>query len=222
MKKKYILLLATAALIAVAAIGGTLASGYVESGNVLQNISEKALGISIMSGNTKEGDGRTSISVEAVPGASNTLNYQIKNDRTNGYDLYARVDLYYGWSSDALADDQTRNSYVNLNLNNRAYPYVASYAKQTQVGDWIVAYCDQEQMTLYYTKPLAQGEKAKFLDSVSFSTEMGNRYAGAQYLLDVEVTAVQANNSDEAIAAERGVYPRFDSNGTITSVSETR
>ena len=205
MKKKYILLLATAALIAVAAIGGTLASGYVESGNVLQNISEKALGISIMSGNTKAGDGRTSISVEAVPGASNTLNYQIKNDRTNGYELYARVDLYYGWSSDALADDQTRNSYVNLNLNNRAYPY-----------------CDQEQMTLYYTKPLAQGEEAKFLDSVSFSTEMGNRYAGAQYLLDVEVTAVQANNSDEAIAAEWGVYPRFDSNGTITSVSETR
>ena len=222
MKKKYILLLATAALITVAAIGGTLASGSVESGNVLQNISEKALGISIMSGNTKEGDGRTSISVEAVPGASNTLNYQIKNDRTNGYDLYARVDLYYGWSSDALADDQTRNSYVNLNLNNRAYPYVDSYAKQTKVGDWIVAYCDQEQMTLYYTKPLAQGEKAKFLDSVSFSTEMGNRYAGAQYLLDVEVTAVQANNSDEAIAAEWGVYPRFDSNGTITSVSETR
>ena len=39
-KKKYILLLATAALIAVAAIGGTLASGYVESGNVLVNISE--------------------------------------------------------------------------------------------------------------------------------------------------------------------------------------
>ena len=209
MKKKYILLLATAALIAVAAIGGTLASGYVESGNVLQNISEKALGISIMSGNTKAGDGRTSISVEAVPGASNTLNYQIKNDRTNGYELYARVDLYYGWSSD-------------LNLNNRAYPYVDSYEKQTKVGDWIVAYCDQEQMTLYYTKPLAQGEEAKFLDSVSFSTEMGNRYAGAQYLLDVEVTAVQANNSDEAIAAEWGVYPRFDSNGTITSVSETR
>ena len=134
MKKKYILLLATAALIAVAAIGGTLASGYVESGNVLQNISEKALGISIMSGNTKAGDGRTSISVEAVPGASNTVNYQIKNDRSNGYDLYARVDLYYGWSSDTLVDDQTKNSYVNLNLDNQAYPYVDSYTKQTKVG----------------------------------------------------------------------------------------
>ena len=37
----------------------------------------------------------------------------------------------------------------------------------------------------------------------------------------MDVTAVQANNSEEAIAAEWGVYPHFD-NGTLISVSETR
>ncbi|MDD6290744.1 MAG: hypothetical protein PUA77_02985 [Lachnospiraceae bacterium] len=221
MKKKYLLLIAVAAMIAVAVVGGTLASGYVESGNVLEEISEKALGISIMSGSTKSGSGSANAGIDVVPGGTTQLDYRIQNDQKNGYNLYAKVDLYFGWSSDSLVADQERNGYVSLQLANHTLPLVSSYDRQTKVGDWIVAYCDREQATLYYTRPLSYGDSAAFLDSISFSNAMGNSYAGAQFLLDMDVTAVQANNSEEAIAAEWGVYPHFD-NGTLISVSETR
>ena len=83
MKKKYLLLIAVAAMIAVAVVGGTLASGYVESGNVLEEISEKALGISIMSGSTKSGSGSANAGIDVVPGGTTQLDYRIQNDQKN-------------------------------------------------------------------------------------------------------------------------------------------
>ena len=220
MKKKYLLLLAAAGLITAAAIGGTLASGYVESDHVLQNISEKSLGISILTGDTKY-NGSASSKIEVVPGSVTSLNYQIANDRKGGYDLYAKVTVYFGWSKDSLADAEAKKSHVVLKMDGKSYPVVDSYEKQKKIGDWIVAYCDSEEAVLYYTRPLSYGDKASFLDEIAFDTDMGNQYADAQFLLDMDVTAVQADNSDEAIAAEWGVYPHFEK-GILTRVSETR
>ena len=61
-----------------------------------------------------------------------------------------------------------------------------------------------------------------FMDGIHFKESMGNGFADAVYTLEYEVTAVQANNAKDAIAAELGVFPEFDENGTILSVSETR
>lgn len=221
MKKKYLLLPAAALLIiGAAAAGGTLASGYAESENVLQKVSEKSLGISIFSGDTKSGTSADA-KVRVVPGGTSELNYQVVNDQKNGYDLYARVTLYFDWASDALSESEEKNHYVSLYLGQQTIPWVASYEKQKKIGDWIVAYCDSREAVLYYTKPLAYGNAATFLDAVSFSSAMGNQYADAQFLLDMQADAVQVNNSQEAVAAEWGVYPEIE-NGVLTGVSETR
>ena len=89
--------------------------------------------------------------------------------------------------------------------------------------DWIIGYEDDEQTVMYYTKPLAPEQTTtNFMDGIHFKESMGNGFADAVYTLEYEVTAVQANNAKDAIAAELGVFPEFDENGTILSVSETR
>lgn len=220
LKKKYLLLLAAAGLIAATAMVGTFASGYVESGTVLQNISEKSLGISVLSGDTKN-NGSTTSEIKVVPGGTTSLDYRVLNDRKGGYDLYTRVTVHYGWSKDTLVDAEAKKSHVVLKMNGKAYPLVKSYENQIKIGDWIVAYCDSEEAVLYYSKPLAYGETASFLDEITFDTDMGNQYADAHFLLDIDAAAVQADNSDDAIAAEWGVFPHFEKE-ILMSVSETR
>jgi hypothetical protein len=74
---------------------------------------------------------------------------------------------------------------------------------------------------MYYTKPLATGEStSSFLDGIHFSEELGNRYIGSSYSVEIEVTAVQADNGIDAIAAELGVFPTIGDDGVITAVSE--
>ena len=220
MKKKYILLLAAGVLGISAAVGGTLAAGNVESKTVLQEISEKSLGISIVSGYTDtHGYGKTNI--EVMPGKKQSLRYRMVNDRKDGYDLYARVHLYFQWTPETLMQKETVNHYMMPVLQGKTFPLVKDYEHQTTMGDWIVAYCDSTEVVMYYTKPMACGDSVPFLDAVSFSEQMGNAYAGASFDLQVEVDAVQANQSQDAIAAEWGVFPKIKQ-GVIVRVSETR
>ena len=89
---------------------------------------------------------------------------------------------------------------------------------------WLVQYADEEQIVLYYTKPLqASGESTStnFMDGISFDEELGNQYADKELALEYVVTAVQANNSEAAMAAEWGMFPVFDANGVLTGVYET-
>ena len=51
---------------------------------------------------------------------------------------------------------------------------------------------------------------------------MGNEYADQEINFEVDVKAVQVNNSLDAIAQEWGVYPQISEDGTITSISESR
>ena len=60
------------------------------------------------------------------------------------------------------------------------------------------------------------------MDGICFSTDMNNDYADATMTIDFTVTAVQANNSEDAMAAEWGMFPVFDANGTLINVYETR
>lgn len=220
MKKKYILLLAAGACGIAAAVGGTLAAGNVASKTVLQEISEKSLGISIFSGYTNN-HGYVNTNIEVMPGGTHPLNYRMVNDQENGYDLYARVRLYFDWMPETLAQKEEMNHYMRPVLQGKTIPLVKDYEHQVSMGDWIVVSCDSTEAVLYYTKPLAEGESVPILDEVSFAERMGNAYAKATFHLQVEVDAVQANQSADAIAAEWGVFPKIKQ-GVIVSVSETR
>ncbi|MEE1078907.1 MAG: hypothetical protein UIC64_07630 [Agathobacter sp.] len=225
MKKKYLLLLGVVTLVAVAAVGGTLASGNRESKKAYQEISERSLGITIVDEETVEGDGK--VDLDVLPGTTQDLNYTIMNDEANGYDLYAKVNIFYGWKDENLSSvEQLQTSiekeYITLSLAGEKLPMEASYETPKKVGDWIITYSDGEQLEMYYSKPLSYGASVGFLDSISFSSLMGNEYADQEINFEVDVKAVQVNNSLDAIAAEWGVYPQISEDGTITSISENR
>ena len=59
------------------------------------------------------------------------------------------------------------------------------------------------------------------MDGICFDPAIGNDYANKELKLDYEVTAVQVNNSEAAMAAEWGMFPAFDEEGTLIGVYET-
>ena len=193
MKKKYMLMGIAAVLILATMIGGTLAALNTKSEKAVANISIKSVGVTVI------GDQPVALA-DIMPKA-------VQNDIPDGYDVYVKVVIYHAWdtkSGGLVSAGEADDIYVHNQ-------------------DWIIGYEDDEQMVMYYTKPLAPEQTTtNFMDGIHFKESMGNGFADAVYTLEYEVTAVQANNAKDAIAAELGVFPEFDENGTILSVSETR
>ena len=80
MKKKYIIVIGVAALLAVAAIGGTLASDYVETKSKLEaKISEKTLSVAIVDEKNEKIDEDKPLGTDVVPGGEILLNRSISN-----------------------------------------------------------------------------------------------------------------------------------------------
>ena len=117
------------------------------------------------------------------------------------------------------------NTSTNGEVKYEAIPCVSSYDQQKKIGNWIITYCADDQITMYYTKPLASNQMSSdFISKIAFDTAMDNKYSGAKLDVSAEVSAVQANSADAAYATEWGVYPKFvtDGNGVLIldSVSE--
>ena len=228
MKKKYLIIIGAVALVALAAIGGTMASDYFQSeGKVAGTISEKSLEVSIVDEDGNTIDDADELASEIVPGAQIPFCREVANLNENGYDMYVKVSIYYDWSGD-LSAASYENEYFTLYIDGEEIPSVADYADENgeyvTIGDWIVAEAEEGSVVLYYTKPLSYNETATFLSSIAFSKDMGNEYAGEELELEYEVNAVQANNSQDAIAAEWGVFPVFDDTDStlIVGISETK
>ena len=239
MKKKYWLMGVAGVMVLTSIVGGTWASLNTNTENGVgagvAEVTTKAIQVAFAGEKTEKS---VLTDADVTPGAFCKYEQSIKNDTTDGYDIYVKVNVYKYW-----ADETTEEQNAVLEEDGSYYAYDAdlngAYAAlcfgdaqedydSVEVGDvtengWLVAYEDEEQITLYYTKPLAAGEQSEnFLDGISFSTKMNNAYTGKTLALEFEVNAVQANNSADAIAAEWGVFPTFDADGTIISVSETR
>ena len=195
MKKKYMLMGIAAVLILATMVGGTLAALNTKSEKAVANISIKSVGVTVIGDQPVAlADGGEKEPVTIVPGETIIMPKAVQNDIPDGYDVYVKVVIYHAW-------DTKSGGLVSA-------------------GE---AYEDDEQTVMYYTKPLAPEQTTtNFMDGIYFKESMGNGFADAVYTLEYEVTAVQANNAKDAIAAELGVFPEFDENGTILSVSETR
>lgn len=224
MKKKYIIAIGVVGLIAVAAIGGTLASSYVESKKSLKaSISEKALSVSIVDEFDKEVETDKSLGEDAVPGGEVSLNRSVSNSQEDGYDIYACVNVYYSWST-VDDEDAYKNKVFDLTLDGANLIVVDE--EPTLNEDWILYESTPGVITMYYTKPIESGDSVCFLDGIRFNTNMDNKYAGAELELTYEVKAVQASKKDatvseKAIAAEWGVFATIKDQ-VIVSISETR
>lgn len=239
MKKKYLVLILTIALLAVAIIGGTLASNIAESESATVSISEKSLGVDIinesnlvMDEETIGGDMKWMPGSLIDDGKEDKVNYAIMNQEKNSYDIYAQVIIYMDWvdknGNEVLPENDDyslffENIFFEVENEEEAIPLVSSYEESKICGNWIVTHNDLHQVVLYYTKPLTEGMSSDaFLTNVKLSTKLDNSQKDNHLSIDMKVKAVQANNSDAAIAAEWGVFPVYGEDGTtLVGISET-
>ncbi len=210
MKKKLILLCLAAVLVAAATVGGTLAGFNTEAQQKgVAQITTKSLSIEI-----QEEKQEVRLEKTAKPGDTVSFSRNIINSEEEGYDLYTRVTIYKRWNRDGLEADK-----IHLYLGEKEL--IAENAEAIREAGWILWYQDEEQTVLYYRLPLAPGEaSAEVLSALAIDENTDNAYAGAEVLLEFEVDAVQKIAAQDAIVAEWGVYPEFDENGCLVSISE--
>lgn len=236
MKKKYLLMAAAGVLVLSTMIGGTMAALNTSTENgagaASVEVSVKEIGVGIR-GNGQESEVKIP---DAVPGEEVSYPAFVTNDTAEGYSIYAKVVLNKYWTE--LSTMEREGEYADLPADEFAtvfvsdgtdvsqkteIPKVSGTDGQVKINDWLITYADDEQIVMYYTKPLEAGEKSEnFMDSISFSNQMGNDYTDKEYHIGITVTAVQTASGEDAIAAELGVFPVIDENGIITEIRETR
>lgn len=212
MKKKIVLMSIAAVLAMTAIIGGTLAGFNTQSEQGKTDITTKALGIDLIG---------ESIEVDAyMPGAEVSIPYYVINDVEDGYDLYTRVTIYKYW--DDLTLDANKISLYVKDANGNAVELTTDENGGTvQVNNWFIQYADDEQIILYYAKPLASGEATEnVLDSLIVDAKIDNAYADKKIIVEVQADAVQKIAAESSIPSEWGVYPSFDENGNIVAITE--
>ena len=217
MKRKLILMCVAGVLVMTAIIGGTLAgfNTSTESKGVT-NITVKELGITMVGTGTEANQQADSIGKGATPGGEVALQHSVTNNVEGGYSLYTRVTIDKKWNDESLDPAKIR-LYVEDKETNTKKELLAG----TTVNYWIVWYADDEQVIMYYTKPLAQGaSSSNLIDAVSFDAQMDNSYAGKSAEISFSADAVQQIAAEDSIPSEWGVYPTIDANGVITSIEE--
>lgn len=225
MKHKYTIAGVGIILIAVALIGGTMAANNAQTSQAAEaDISVNGLkgGIEVSSEDpvfAKNSD------VTATPGGDYDLSLNAVNAGGDlDYASYFKAVIYKEWNdangeyidpveSEAITEDRVRIG--------------DTYLDEVEPGDvvngWIVASVDEEEIVLFYTKPVDVGQATTpFIDGVTFAENLDNRYTQATYNLDFEVTAVQTVSGEAAFASSFGVYPVINEDGNIVSVSEEK
>ena len=227
MKKKYLLMGAAGVLVLSTMIGGTLAAlDTATTEGATADISVKSIGVTMNNASGSDVvDGSIVLDAGAVPGGDYACSYNVSNNVADGYDIYVKVEIYKYWAEDAL-ESKYDSIFFNYDDEKVTYPQEMEESYFTENG-WLVQYADDEQIVLYYTKPLkasddvALNTSTNFMDGISFDEALGNAYTNKKLNLEYVVTAVQANNSEAAMAAEWGMFPVFDENGVLTGVYET-
>ena len=225
MKHKYTIAGVGIILIAVALIGGTMAANNAQTSQAAEaDISVNGLkgGIEVSSEDpvfAKNSD------VTATPGGDYDLSLNAVNAGGDlDYASYFKAVIYKEWN-DANGDyiDPVESEAITEDRVRIGDTYLDDVEPGDVVNGWIVASVDEEEIVLFYTKPVDVGQATTpFIDGVTFAENLDNRYTQATYNLDFEVTAVQTASGEAAFASSFGVYPVIDENGNIVSVSEEK
>ena len=214
MKRKLILMCMADVLVMTAVIGGTLAGFNTAAENKsTADITVGALGIEL-TGTAAE---KTLEIEKGLPGGETEVRCSVQNRVEEGYTLYTRVTIDKKWKSGAKEELDPGKIRLYTGDGESRTELLAG----TNVNGWIVWYADEEQIVLYYTKPLAQGESSgEFISAAGFAPDMDNAYADAEVELGIRADAVQSIAAQDSIPSEWGVYPVIGEDGTIVSIEE--
>lgn len=225
MKQKYTIAGVGIILIAVALIGGTMAANNAQTSQAAEaDISVNGLkgGIEVSSEDPVFAENSD---VTATPGGDYDLSLNAVNAGGDlDYASYFKAVIYKEWN-DAKGDyiDPVESEAITEDRVRIGDTYLDEVEPGDVVNGWIVASVDEEEIVLFYTKPVDVGQATTpFIDGVTFAENLDNRYTQATYNLDFEVTAVQTVSGEAAFASSFGVYPVIDKNGNIVSVSEEK
>lgn len=210
MKRRYILLAVTAALVFAVAAGGTLAANQVESSNdVSTPLAARNLSISL--------SGEAKSDIKATAGSKITaqenpdISFTVKTD--GSIDAFVRVTVTKYWET---ADDKI------LSAENVTVDYGAD-------DDWIEGeslFVDEDTAVFYYKQPLTDEatETSALIKSIEIDGETtNNTYAEAVLHVEVVADGVQYaagydDVNEDAIKGSWGVDATVE-NGMLTAVS---
>ncbi len=228
MKKKYMLMGIAGVLTAATLAGGTFAALNATSDKAMAQINIMSVGVTIYDEKNALSGGYTEEKTKVMPGETYLMPRFIKNTEENGYDVYVKVVINKNWEAadgtdidlDFVTGEKADILYIQDGKENKSLEAL----EKRKINDWIITYADAEEIVMFYTKPLAYNEATTdFISGITFDETMDSKhFALASYNLNYEVTAVQANNAKDAIAAELGMFATFDNNGNIVDISETR
>jgi len=215
-KKQIAIMGIAAALVLGAVVGGTIAAPTIKADNDgTTTVQIQDLDVALAA--SAETETATSLDVKgAVPGQEVTYpDYIVKN--VKGYDLYTRVVIDKQWkNADGTTDLDLNPSYIHAYYSN-----TDEYANKNCPEGWILAKNTDEQIILYYTKPLKAEEKTTaFLTKLLLDSKMDNAYTDKNITVTITVNAVQAAVAEKSMLAEWGVKPTFDEAGVITAITE--
>lgn len=221
-KRKLILMGVAGVLAMTAIIGGTLAGFNTQSEQGKTDITTRSLGIEL-TGKSVRMDEEKLVTDTYMPGTEVNLPYYVTNNVEEGYDLYTRVTIDKYWEQKENGElDPAKIRLYTRNADGTLTELTAGDgAEAVRTNDWFVQYADEEQVILYYARPLAAGEQTgNVLDCLVVDAEAGNEYTNQRIVLEVRADAVQKIAAESSIPSEWGVYPEFDTDGNIVSIAE--
>lgn len=159
-------------------------------------------------------------------------NVRVVNTSAGGYDEYVRVFVRTSWK-----DANGKNTILDPKLINLEYAD-GWYTDTTENTD---AEAHGEGYAMYLAKPLAYGESADLIKSITIDNEVLTyvktvggtekdgkisgvvtdeyQYNGKTFYVEIRVDAVQTHNAEDAILGAWGVHANVNESGVITSIN---
>lgn len=219
MKKRYILMAVTAALVFAVAAGGTLAAQQAEGATaVVAQLAAPKLDIEWSGVSSDEGDYVDMKNI--TPGGSYELtdSYNVVNN--GNVASYVRVTVTKYW-----AEPVNGGFEKNSDLNAGNIDLVPSQNEGwMEVAGLFAGRTKSETQVFYFTSPLAAGASTgSLLDQLELDEGLKNEYSNKGIILQAEADGVQFVQGDNELNAAGilsawGVTANLDADGNIISV----
>ena len=212
MKKKYLLMGVTAAMVVAVAVSGSLAAVSASGRQATNKLAAPTLNVDISAVNQIVDVDATHI----VPGDTldkDATPFNVSNSQE--ISEYTRVTIQKFWlDADGSKDPEKDAGLLTMDVS----------------GDWMkaeggISFSSGETDVFYLNHPLKPGETVALPLTIQVSNEADDSYQGARIQLEVTVDSVQYVKGENELNAQGientfGVVADLDNNGNITSLMQ--